>query len=226
MKMTLAKSLVVNKHAHLLAVILSLFLSAPFFESLHPKIPFVSGLFLVALLFILRTLDLDPKVFRTVGTLGAVALLLQTAVNLLSGSSLTVPLTVVVCSVYCIFLFLCILLMGRRLFTVSQVTLDRVVGGINVYFLLGFLWTYLYYLIYNLDNQAFHFSAAPSVTYFFCFSFSTLATIGFGDMFPVNKWAMVLACLEGVSGQLFLAIFIARLVSLYATEQAETSSGK
>ena len=56
---------------------------------------------------------------------------------------------------------------------------------------------------------------------FFRFSFSVRATIGFGDMFPVNKWAMVLACFEGVTGQLFLAIFIARLVSLHAMGRVE-----
>ncbi|MFH0985340.1 MAG: ion channel [Candidatus Omnitrophota bacterium] len=221
MRLTPGKAFMINKHTHLLAVIVFIFLSSPYFSSFHPKFPIITFIFLLALMFILRTLKISRKVLWLCGGIGATVFLLQLILNFSNGSTLTVPLTLVVCGVYIIFLLLCIFLMGSELFKSTRVDLDAIVGGINIYLLLGFLWALLYYSIYDLDRQAFHFSSAPSTTYFFCFSLSTLSTIGFGDMFPINKWAMVLACFEGVTGQLFLAIFIARLVSLHAMGRVE-----
>jgi Ion channel len=51
------------------------------------------------------------------------------------------------------------------------------------------------------------------------FSFVTLATLGYGDITPVAAAARALAVLEAVFGQLYLAVLIARLVSLYARER-------
>lgn len=50
------------------------------------------------------------------------------------------------------------------------------------------------------------------------FSFVTLATLGYGDLLPVSSAARSLAVLETVFGQLYLAVLIARLVSLYRRE--------
>jgi voltage-gated potassium channel Kch len=47
------------------------------------------------------------------------------------------------------------------------------------------------------------------------FSFVTLATLGYGDIVPRTEAARGLAIFEGVGGQLFLAVMVARLVSLY-----------
>jgi glyoxylase-like metal-dependent hydrolase (beta-lactamase superfamily II) len=49
---------------------------------------------------------------------------------------------------------------------------------------------------------------------FVYFSFVTLTTLGYGDMSPVAPIAKTLAWFEAVFGQLFLAVTIARLVSL------------
>jgi voltage-gated potassium channel Kch len=48
------------------------------------------------------------------------------------------------------------------------------------------------------------------------FSFVTLATLGYGDIVPRADVARSLAIVEGVGGQLFLAVLVARLVSLYS----------
>ena len=45
------------------------------------------------------------------------------------------------------------------------------------------------------------------------FSFVTLATLGYGDISPVHPLARSLAVAEAITGQLYLAILIARLVS-------------
>jgi hypothetical protein len=47
------------------------------------------------------------------------------------------------------------------------------------------------------------------------FSFGTLTTSGFGDIVPVSRAARAAAMVEGIVGQLFMAILIARLVGVY-----------
>ena len=53
------------------------------------------------------------------------------------------------------------------------------------------------------------------------YSFTTLTTLGYGDIVPLNKIAMVVHNIESVFGQLFPAVFIAKLVSLYSVEDSE-----
>jgi len=55
------------------------------------------------------------------------------------------------------------------------------------------------------------------------FSFVTLATLGYGDIAPRADVARGLAVVEGVGGQLFLAVLVARLVSLYSTSENQSS---
>jgi len=47
------------------------------------------------------------------------------------------------------------------------------------------------------------------------FSFSTLTTVGFGDIVPLSRGAQMAAIFEGIVGTLFLAILIAKLVGVY-----------
>jgi Ion channel len=53
------------------------------------------------------------------------------------------------------------------------------------------------------------------------FSFVTLATLGYGDIAPRLDMARGLAIVEGVGGQLFLAVLVARLVSSYSSAAKE-----
>lgn len=47
------------------------------------------------------------------------------------------------------------------------------------------------------------------------FSVTTLTTVGYGDIYPVNPIARSLSNLEGIVGQLYPAIILARIVTLY-----------
>ena len=49
---------------------------------------------------------------------------------------------------------------------------------------------------------------------FIYYSFVCLTTTGFGDIAPVSEGARSLSVMESVFGQLYVAILIARLVSL------------
>ena len=50
------------------------------------------------------------------------------------------------------------------------------------------------------------------------FSFITLATVGYGDFVPGNDVVRGLAVVEAIAGQFYLAVMIARLMSLYMRE--------
>ncbi len=58
------------------------------------------------------------------------------------------------------------------------------------------------------------------------FSFVTLATLGYGDIVPRSEAARGLAILEAVAGQLYLAVMVARLVSLYVRRRDAESPGR
>ncbi|HTC04866.1 MAG TPA: potassium channel family protein, partial [Xanthobacteraceae bacterium] len=57
------------------------------------------------------------------------------------------------------------------------------------------------------------------------FSFSTLTTVGYGDITPVYPLARNLANLEAVIGQLFPATLLARLISLEIEHRRQSKSG-
>src|SRR6266480_3728242 len=55
----------------------------------------------------------------------------------------------------------------------------------------------------------------------FYFSFITLSTVGYGDITPVSKVARMLSAMEAMTGLLYLAVLIARLVALYSSPKSE-----
>ena len=55
------------------------------------------------------------------------------------------------------------------------------------------------------------------------FSFITLSTVGYGDITPVSKVARMLAAMEAITGLLYVAVLIARLVAIQATPKSNDS---
>ena len=53
------------------------------------------------------------------------------------------------------------------------------------------------------------------------FSLTTISTIGFGDITPLTLQARYAAVAEGIAGQFYLAILVARLVGLYMSRPAD-----
>lgn len=53
------------------------------------------------------------------------------------------------------------------------------------------------------------------------YSFVTLTTLGYGDIYPTSDSTRILAMLEATLGQLYLVILVARLVGLYASQESE-----
>jgi hypothetical protein len=102
-------------------------------------------------------------------------------------------------------------------------------ASISAYLILGLMWTLAYWLVDQLTpGGAFSFNrnAGPqSINGFtgFYFSFITLSTVGYGDITPVSRLARWLAAMEAMTGLLYVAVLIARLVSLYSSAKARNS---
>jgi hypothetical protein len=110
-------------------------------------------------------------------------------------------------------------LVTRHVLREGPITFHRIRGAVAVYLLLGLTWANLYEMIEHLAPGAFRFPEAHSgpedlsatLAYY---SFVTLTTIGYGEILPVHPVARSAAILEGLLGQLFPAILIARLVAM------------
>jgi voltage-gated potassium channel len=117
------------------------------------------------------------------------------------------------------------LVMFNSLIQTDRVSQDAVVGGICVFLLIGLCFALVFILMTDLNpgalelgNEAIVRSNADSsahATLLLYFSFVTLTTLGYGDVSPVGDMARMFAVAEALIGQLYLVVFLARLVALY-----------
>jgi voltage-gated potassium channel Kch len=108
----------------------------------------------------------------------------------------------------------CIVILAQVL-KKGPITFRRIQGAIAVYLLLGLAWAHAYELIEYISPGAFagNIYGSGRFSSWMYFSFVTLATLGYGDIAPIQPLARSLAVAEAITGQLYLAILIARLVS-------------
>jgi amino acid transporter len=118
----------------------------------------------------------------------------------------------------------------------KEVTGETISMSVSVYLLLGLTWALLYILLFQLDPKAFSFGTTATPTFaqssnepqafpiFIYFSLTTLATIGYGDITPVSLQARYAAVAEGIAGQFYLTILVARLVGMHISSAADRAS--
>ncbi len=118
------------------------------------------------------------------------------------------------------FVFLVMAIIADFLHT-QEVTTDTISGAACVYLLIGIIWSLAYALLEHIYPGSFHSSMPKKVisltntSSFSYFSFVTLTTVGFGDITPVSKGAKLLVIMEAILGQLYIAIFLARIIGSY-----------
>ena len=113
----------------------------------------------------------------------------------------------------------------RYIFTAEKVTADVIYAACAVYFLLSFFFVPVYGMLETalpgsyVDNTT---GNPVSWQQFVYYSLITLSTAGYGDILPANMWARMLAGIEVTIGVLYVAILVARLVSLYDVQRKES----
>lgn len=126
---------------------------------------------------------------------------------------------------YGIFLIVNIL---RYVLRAPRVNSEVLCAAISIFLLIGIFWSFSYKLVDSLVPDSFAYSnaheAGPSMKGFISlyFSFSTLSTLGYGDITPVSNVARMLAFMEALTGMLYISILIARLVSMHSQGQRAT----
>lgn len=128
---------------------------------------------------------------------------------------------------YILFFFVVISAILSHLLRAKKVTADIIFGSICVYLLLGMIWAMGFSVIEIFQpgsflsamesigtgsSEFFNRSSFRSLIYY---SFVTLTTLGYGDIVPSTPPARMFSILESITGQLYIAILIARLVGLH-----------
>ncbi|MEX2317839.1 MAG: potassium channel family protein [Pirellulales bacterium] len=193
--------------------------------------PIVSGfgavgwLFDVLFVFVMLILVLafaQDKVWRVIACILCIpAAMLSLGSHFLTSSAEAVSLT----AGHVIGALFFILVTGRiiqSIFESKALSLDSIFGAICGYLLLGVAWGLTYGVIHagNPESFQFHNSIRRQMEQgnygshvFIYYSFVTLTTVGYGDITPLSTPARTLAWVEAMTGQLYLAVLIAGLIS-------------
>jgi voltage-gated potassium channel len=102
----------------------------------------------------------------------------------------------------------------------AKVDAEHLFAALSAYLLAGIYFGLLFWALDQIHPGTVsesNFSRTGAIYY----SFVTLATIGYGDIVPRTDVARGLAIVEGVGGQLFLAVLVARLLSLYSGRRGD-----
>jgi hypothetical protein len=104
----------------------------------------------------------------------------------------------------------------RQAFRPGPVNAEHVLAALDAYLLAGLLFGVAYWMLDYTSPGSFRTDGTLSRSEAIYFSFITISTAGYGDIVPLTGAARGLAMVEAVSGQMYLAVLVARLVSLYA----------
>jgi hypothetical protein len=98
---------------------------------------------------------------------------------------------------------------------------ERIFAALDAYLLAGLLFGVWYWMLEQAWPGSFHLASgtALDLSSAVYYSFVTIATLGYGDIVPASNPARGLAILEAIGGQMYVAVLIARLVTLYAARK-------
>lgn len=123
--------------------------------------------------------------------------------------------------------------LGQYILTTRRVTLEVIFAAMCLYMILAVLWAAIYTNLQLFYGDAFIFQgqlateagihAENLYRHMIYYSFVTLSTLGYGDIIPDHVVAQNWAAMEAMIGQFFIAIIIARLVSVYTVQEGSES---
>ena len=212
-----------NKFNCLLMTQIVILLAYPILHKFDNLFPIISLMFLLAITPALWV-GLSRGWFIVVISIGVVAFLLN---MLLRYGNMEFKDTGILflLFLYGLFYFLAIAILMVKISSNTTVSSDTIKGGISIYILLGFFWAILYMTLLFLDPDAIsNISSTEETAGFECYyySFTTLTTLGYGDIVPVAKYARILAMLEAIAGPVYLAIFVAQIIGINIAQKMKS----
>lgn len=209
----------------LLAALVVLFISFPFIETLRAE-SMIETVLLTAVLVSAVLAIAEHRKTLIIATILGIPTLMARWVHQLRPDVIPPELFLIGGILLVIFVIGDLL---RFVLKATSINIEVLCEGISIYLLLGLLWAFAYWLVAEISPQAFSFNVAseisPSIKGFngLYFSLITLNTVGYGDISPVAPVARMLAAMEAMTGLFYIAIMIARLVSVYSGAKSTDS---
>jgi hypothetical protein len=124
-------------------------------------------------------------------------------------------------------LLVAVVMIVHRVLAFGTVTLQSIYGALSAYLIVGLMFASFFAAIYHLSGNHFFVAGETANTQTFqYFSFTTLTTLGYGDFTAAENSGRAVAVLEALTGQVFLATLVARLVAAFRTSgDRENTSG-
>jgi hypothetical protein len=120
-----------------------------------------------------------------------------------------------------------VIMVVRRVLAKTEVTIQSIYGALSAYLITGLMFASVYTALDHLGESTFFANNEPANTQTFqYFSFTTLTTLGYGDFTAAESGGRSIAVMEALTGQVFLATLVARLVSAYRTPSRPKPSGR
>jgi hypothetical protein len=113
-------------------------------------------------------------------------------------------------------LLLTVVIIVERVLRLDAVTIQSIYGALSAYLVIGLMFASFFAATDSVTGADFFADGEPANTQTFqYFSFTTLTTLGYGDFTAAGSFGRAVAVLEALTGQVFLATLVARLVSAY-----------
>ena len=216
MKVIWSQILIKDKYSQLLIITIILFFSGSNLQGRTGSI-IISAVFLSTIIAIIRTFNLKKKYFFLMLILAGISFGLEIYSALHGIPEQDKFFILGSCIINSLFLFAALITINRKIFRETKVNADTIEGGIAVFLMIGALWAFLFRIVSLFDPNAF--SELGDIDTLFHFSFTTLTTLGYGDVTPISNLARTLANLEAIIGVMYPAIYIARVVGLYTAQE-------
>lgn len=213
---------------YLLSGLLILLLAGPLIRELIPDLGrLVVGLIISATLLLgAWTLRAAGHRFRVSVGLAAVGIILTTLDIVVGGRGFILGVMVVLF----LFSFTMTGVIAQQVLGSGTVDANKIVGAVCIYLLLGVLWGLMYLFVHIAIPGAFNGIdsryLSNQLSEFIYYSFVTLTTLGYGDMAPVNALPRVLAFLEAVLGQMYIAVLVASLVAIHISNRLAAAEAR
>lgn len=231
----IGRRLIPHRHTALLVAIVALLGVRPLIGDIGAGNALYSVMAMFLLLLALYTIQVDEllgdrdRLLKQRRNRGALGLVLATIAIVLRLSEIGTPshLLAVTRSISWLTFFAFVTLTElRAVLKQRRVTRETISMSVSVYLLMGLTWGLFFILLYDLRPHAFSFGSVPpppeqlANPVLIYFSLTTLATVGYGDITPVTLLARYAAVAEGIAGQFYLAILVARLVGMQMSQSA------
>ena len=191
----------------------------------------LDAIFFILVLSVIFEVARVRSLFSFLGVLGLLAILGHGLSRLWGGTLLSrtiLPVSSIM------FFAAAIIHVSKKVLGAKIVTHDTIRGAIIIYLLIGALFTSVYVLVEVVSPGSFLMTNSAGIPtassregiskFFGYFSMVTLTTLGYGDIIPIKELSRTTAWIEAFTGQIYLAVIIARLVGAYIAQSMKETS--